>query len=174
MHQQPAVKGGVRDQRWPGTLMGIGIFVAIGSMLGVVPWTLAPPGHLFRLFLALCFAGNLLGYGRSGLRLGMERLEWFLFNLLAVGPLLMSGLLWLNYLAHGPVRTTDHDVRAAEHVNGFLTYTFRDDFLQEYPWARRSHRDAYPIVGDRVHVSIAEGLLGVPVVVRKEPFVSGP
>ncbi|MEZ4757326.1 MAG: hypothetical protein R2817_10910 [Flavobacteriales bacterium] len=172
-HQQRGVKGGVRDQRWPGTLMGIGIFVGLGSMVTVVPWTLIDPGLLFRIFLVLAFGGNLLGYGRAGLRLGMERLEWFLFNLLAVGPLLLSALLWLNYLGHGPEVVTDHDVLEVQEVNGFLVYTYRDDFLKEHDLARWSHRDSYPIVGNSMHISLAAGLLGVPVVVRKEPFVSG-
>ncbi|HOZ39728.1 MAG: hypothetical protein IPO05_08320 [Flavobacteriales bacterium] len=167
------MKGIVKDQRWPSTLMGLGIFVGLGSMVTVVPWTLIAPGLLFRIFLILCFAGNLFGYARSGLRLGMERLEWFLFNLLAVGPIVMSLLLWLNYLGHGPEVVTDHDVLEVREVNGFLVYTYRDDFLREHHLARWSHRDSYPIVGNRMHISLAAGLLGVPVVVRKQPFVSG-
>ena len=103
----------------------------------------------------------------------MERLEWFLFNLLAVGPIVMSLLLWLNYLGHGPEVVTDHDVLEVREVNGFLVYTYRDDFLREHHLARWSHRDSYPIVGNRMHISLAAGLLGVPVVVRKQPFVSG-
>ena len=172
-HQHRAVKGRVLDQQWPGTLMGLGIFVALGTLVTVVPWTLLDPDVLFRVFLGFCFGGNIIGYARSGLRLGMERLEWFLFNLLAVGPILMSLLLWTNYLGHGPVQVTDHDVRKVEQVNGVLFYQFRDDFLAEHPFARASHRDSYPIVGDRIHVSLADGLFGIPVVVRKEPFVSG-
>jgi len=173
-HQHRAVKGRVRDQQWPGTLMGLGIFVALGTLFTVVPWTLMDPDVLFRVFLGFCFGGNIIGYARSGLRLGMERLEWFLFNLLAVGPILTSLLLWTNYLGHGPVQVTDHDVRKVEQVNGVLFYEFRDDLLAAYPFARASHRDSYAIVGDRIHVSLADGLFGIPVVVRKEPFVSGP
>jgi hypothetical protein len=167
------VKGFVRDQRWPGTLMVCGIFILLGSMVSVVPWTLIDPGLLFRIFLVMAFGGNLLGYARAGLRLGMERLEWFLFNLLAVGPILLSALLWLNYLGHGPEVVTDHEVLEVRQVNGFLVYTYRDDFLKEHDLARWSHRDSYPIVGNSMHISLASGLLGVPVVVRKEPFVSG-
>jgi hypothetical protein len=40
----------------------------------------------------------------------MERLEWFLFNLLAVGPFVLSFLLWLNLLVHGEERTVHHRV----------------------------------------------------------------
>src|SRR6185369_13136764 len=97
-HQQRVVKGRVREQYWPGTVMGLGIFIALGSLFTVAPWTEIQPDLLLRVFLVLCFGGNLLPYLRSGLWLGMERLEWFLFNLLAVGPIGTSLLLWANFL----------------------------------------------------------------------------
>lgn len=169
--QQRQVKGGVKEHYWPGTLMGLGIFVALGSVFTVVPWTLVDPGKLFRFFLLLCFLGTVPPYMVSGWRFGMERLEWFLFNVLAAGPLLTSGLLWLNFLVHGPVTTTDHVVDEVEEVGGVLYYQFKDDFLDDFPLARSSYRDWHPIVGNAVHVTMADGLFGVPVVVRKEPFV---
>jgi hypothetical protein len=165
------VKGGVKEHYWPGTLMGLGIFVGLGSVFTVVPWTLVDPGKLFRFFLLLCFVGTVPPYVVSGWRFGMERLEWFLFNILAVGPLVTSALLWLNFLAHGPVTTTDHVVDEVEEVGGVLYYRFKDGFLEEHTLARSIYRDWHPIVGNAVHVSTADGLFGVPVVVRKEPFV---
>ena len=171
VHQQRNVKGKVREQYWPGTLMGFGIFVALGSMFTVATWTLIEPMLLLRIFLVLCFAGNLLPYLRSGLWLGMERLEWFLFNLLAVGPLGTSTLLWLNFLVHGPERTTEHVVLRAEMGNTMLTYDFTDGYLDAFRFARTTYRDWFPITGNAVRVTEAEGVLGVGVVVRKEPFV---
>ncbi len=168
------MKGGGREVYWPGTLMALGIFTALGSLYSVVPWTLIAPDHLFRVFLLLCFMGNLLPVGSVTKRWGMERLEWFLFNLLAVGPLLTSLLLWLNFLGHGPVTTTEHGVAEVEASGTTLYYRFTDDFLADHPFARATYRDWYPIVGDRVRVDLADGLFGVPVVVRKEPFVSAP
>ncbi|MFZ1694667.1 MAG: hypothetical protein WAT74_15830, partial [Flavobacteriales bacterium] len=105
-HAQPQV----RDRRWPGTLMAIGVFVGLLSALTVVPWTLIEHGLLLRFFIGLCFVGNLLPYARSGLRMGMERLEWFLFNLLAIGPLVTCLLLWVNYIFHGSAATSTHAV----------------------------------------------------------------
>jgi len=173
-HQQPQVKGGGREVYWPGTLMALGIFVALGSLYTVAPWTLIAPDHLFRGLLLFCFVGNLWPAGAGGLRWGMERLEWFLFNLLAVGPLLTSLLLWLNFTGHGPVTTTEHGVAEVEASGTTLYYRFTDDFLADHPFARATYRDWYPIVGDRMRVSTADGLFGVPVVVLKEPFVSAP
>lgn len=163
----------VRERYWPSTLMGLGVFVALLSGLTVLPWTLIDPMLIVRFFVGLCFLGNLLPYAHSGLRLGMERLEWFLFNLLAIGPLGTSALLWLNFIGHGPVSVTDHLVKDVIIEGTMLTYTFKDDFLHDHPLARATYRDWYPIVGNAVEVSVAQGLLGVPVVVRKEPHVRG-
>lgn len=93
-----------RDQSWPGTLMVLGIFMLIVSFWWVGTRTLVTYMELGRWFALFAFAGNVLPYKLGGLRLGMERLEWFLFNLLAVGPFIFSSLLWLNLLAHGPER----------------------------------------------------------------------
>lgn len=153
--------------------MGLGVFIALLSALTVVPWTVIEPQVIGRFFVGLCFVGNLLPYAHSGLRLGMERLEWFLFNLLAIGPIGTSLLLWLNFLGHGQVNVTDHVVKDVVVEGTLLTYTFRDDFLNDYSLARATYRDWYPIVGNAVEVSLATGLLGVPVVVRKEPHVLG-
>lgn len=173
MHQQRVVKGRVREQYWPGTLMGFGIFIALGSLFTVATWTLLDPMMLLRIFLVLCFAGNLLPYLRSGLWLGMARLEWFLFNLLAVGPIGTSALLWLNFLAHGPTVTTEHVVQRVESDRNVTTYHFVDHHLDEFWFARSTYRDWFPIVGNGVRITEADGLLGVRVVVEKEPIVIG-
>ncbi len=163
----------MREQYWPGTLMGAGVFVALGSLFTVATWTLVDPYLLLRAFVVLCFAGNLLPYLRSGLWLGMERLEWFLFNLLAVGPLLTSALLWANFLLHGAPVTTQHVVARVDSGATVFTYHFRDGFLDTYPFARSTYRDWYPIVGNAMEITVAEGVLGLPVVLRKEPMVVG-
>jgi len=172
-HQQPKVKGMAREQYWPSTLMGLGIFVGLFSFFTVVHWTLIAPDLLFRIFLVLCFAGNLLPYMRSGLWLGMERLEWFLFNLLAVGPLGTSLLLWLNFLGHGPITVSDHSVAFADAGRTMITYHFVDGHLEEFPFARAVYRDLGDVVGSTIRVTEAEGLLGVRVVLRKEAVVAG-
>lgn len=172
-HQQRGVKGGVRERYWPGTLMGLSIFIVLPTLFTVATWTLMDPMLLLRVLVVLCFAGNLLPYLHSGLWLGMERLEWFLFNLIAVGPLSTCLLLWLNFLFHGPETTTVHGVLRVETDATLCTYHFVDAHLHDFPFARSTYRDWFPIVGDQVRTTEAIGLFGVPVLVSKEPFVSG-
>ncbi len=96
--------GPVRERFWPGNLMALGIFVVLVSFWWAGMRTLITFMLLSKVFAALAFAGNLIPYAWSGARLGMERFEWFLFNLLAVGPLVFSALLWINYFVTGPDR----------------------------------------------------------------------
>lgn len=169
-HQHHEVKGRVRDQRWPGTLMAVGVFSAIVSMVSVVPWTLVDAGLLFRGLLFLCFAGNLVPYLRTGLALGMERLEWFLFNLLAVGPLGMGLLLWANFLLHGPVTVTEHKVGSTSIRGGFLYYELADGFLSDHPYALVVPWSQATEIGSHLRMTTATGLFGMPVLVRKEAY----
>jgi hypothetical protein len=99
--QQPPVDG-VRDQSWPGTAMALGVVVWVLCFWLLGSRTLIGYLDLFRWFALFAFAGDLIPYRRSGLKLGMDRLEWFLFNLLAVGPMLFALFLGLNMLFHGP------------------------------------------------------------------------
>jgi hypothetical protein len=92
---------GVRDQSWPGTAMALGVVVWVLCFWFLGSRTLIGYLDLFRWFALFAFAGDLLPYRRSGLKLGMDRLEWFLFNLLAVGPMLFALFLGLNMLFHG-------------------------------------------------------------------------
>jgi hypothetical protein len=162
----------VRDRSWPGSLMALGVFTALVSALTVVPWTLIAHSVLLRFFIGLCFVGNLLPYARSGLRMGMERLEWFLFNLLAIGPLVTCALLWANYIGHGPAAISTHAVVEVENHRTYLTYTFVDGFLNDHWMARSIYRDLPDAHGHVQEVSIARGLLGVEVVVQKRPVVN--
>lgn len=166
-HQQGTVHG-VREQTWPGTVMGIGLFIGLFSLFTVAPWTLIDAALLFRVFLVLCFAGNLLPYLRSGLWLGMERLEWFLFNLLSVGPIGMSVLLWVNFLFHGTPISTTHDVGTVDNSGTLITYNFKDGYLNDFPFARSTYKDVVGPVGRKIKVKEAPGLLGYGVILNKE------
>jgi hypothetical protein len=153
--------------------MGVGLFLAIGSFFTVAHWTLLLPPTLLRILFLCCFIGNLAPYRTSGLRLGMERLEWFMFNLLAVGPITTSLVLWVNFLGHGPPSHSDHRVSHVEASRTLIVYHFADGYLADYPLARSIYRDAGDLIGNHVRITRADGLFGMPVVLRKEPVLPG-
>lgn len=109
-------RGVVKDQHWPGTLMAFGVIVFLVTLWLALSTVYLGVVQLLQWFALFAFAGNLLPYVRSGLSLGMERFEWFLFNLLAVGPFLWGGVLVLNLAFHGPERVYVLPVRGLDPV----------------------------------------------------------
>ena len=83
--------------------MLIGLFAMIIAFWWVAASVLVSYWIIGRLFCAFAFAGN-LAYGAWTRRvLGMSRSYWFMFNLLAIGPLLFCLFFGLNALfATGP------------------------------------------------------------------------
>jgi hypothetical protein len=106
----------VKEQKWPGTVMAIGLFVSLFTVLWLGRRTFVDALSLVRVMAMCCVAGTLIPYAHSGLRLGMEKLEWFLFNVVAIGPLCVSFLLVLNHYIHGPVRWTEGRIGRTVHV----------------------------------------------------------
>lgn len=172
MHQQRPVKGGEKDRNWPGTLMAIGVFFTIANVFTVMRWTLIEPATLLRGLALLCFIGGMVPYRMAAYRWGMARLEWFLFNLLAVGPLLMGVLLWTNFLFRGPLTTSDHRIAEMEGGGAFRKHTFTDGLWADYPLARLLTREQSEAMGFDVRITTADGLLGVPVVVEIAPITA--
>lgn len=172
-HQHTAVDASARDQSWPGTLMVFGIFVVVISFWWVGTRTLVSYMELARWFALFAFVGNLLPYKRVGLRMGMERLEWFLFNLLAVGPFVFSGLLWLNLLVHGPqqfaIIHSDVSLELVRNywmVNGELPPS---EPLHLRPGEEPDPSEQYGSVGGHV-IGTARGLLGYEVIATYEAY----
>lgn len=145
-----------------------GILILVASFWTVGEVTLVAYGALFRWFAFLAFVGNLVPYDSSGLRLGMERLEWFLFNLLAVGPLVLSACMWLNYMCHGPEQFhVSRDVeRKVEVKRHWIAY----NELPGRPWSA-SGANADP--GGRIF-GVATGCLGYPVITGPVDVISDP
>ncbi|MDX9752256.1 MAG: hypothetical protein RBT71_14355 [Flavobacteriales bacterium] len=164
------MNGGEKDRSWPGTLMAVGVVLTVVNVFTVARWTLVRPDELLRALALLCFVGNLLPYRAVAGRLGMARLEWFLFNLLAVGPLLMGLLLWANLLFHGRPAATVHRIDEVGPGAGFHMHTFADGLWEAYPLARLLPREQAGRPGHELRIATANGLLGVPVVVDVAPL----
>lgn len=116
MRQQPPVEDGVKEQTWPGTFMALGFFVSLFTVIWMWSRTFISGDFLLRWLALFSAIGCLLPYARSGLRMGMERLEWFFFNLVGVGPLMLSAFLTINHWVHGPVRFSEQQIRYAAEV----------------------------------------------------------
>lgn len=82
--------------------MALGIFFGLFTLIWLGGRTFVPPLVIFRFLALLCVAGTLMPYIWTGLRFGMARLEWFLFNVLFIGPVVTSALVLLNHFVHDP------------------------------------------------------------------------
>jgi hypothetical protein len=120
--EQPRVDGRLfqgptlKERFWPGTLMAFGVIAALITFWGGVFMIYISITDLLRWFALFAFAGNVLPYKRTGLRFGMARLEWFLFNVLAIGPFLFALFVWLNVFVHGPKELFHVKGRASDPV----------------------------------------------------------
>lgn len=154
-------RGVVKDQHWPGTLMALGVIaflVTLWLSLSVVYLSVV---GLLQWFALFAFAGNLLPYVRSGLSLGMERFEWFLFNLLAIGPFLWCAMLVLNLTVHGPERVFVLPARGMDPVRYWRDHdarpTMREISMEEAMGGAYGYGG---INGTHALTGVAEGCLG--------------
>ncbi|MBK7295785.1 MAG: hypothetical protein IPI91_03570 [Flavobacteriales bacterium] len=54
-------------------------------------------------------------------------------------------------------------------TNGTLiTYNFKDNYLEGFPFARSTYKDLVGPVGRTIEITEAQGLFGYPVVLKKE------
>jgi hypothetical protein len=164
-HQQVRVEGMAKEQNWPGTLMALGIFAAVFSFWLAGSFTFITYSELGRWFALFAFAGNLIPFRASGLRMGMERLEWFLFNLLAVGPFLFSFCLWLNMGVHGPER---YMLVRADPEFDVRRYWLEHDELPAHTVLENSAEQDGLIPPDGQILGIAKGCLGYEVITTWE------
>ena len=100
--QQRTVDAGPPEPQWPSTMMAVGVLTLIVLFWTVGQRTLISFTELFRWLALFAFAGNLLPRRWVVKRFGMDRLDLFWLNLLAVGPMLFCGCLMLNFFVHGP------------------------------------------------------------------------
>lgn len=84
------------------TLMAVGVLLLVIVFWLIGTRTLISFNAMFRWFALFAFIGNLLPTKWVAKRFRMDRLEWLWFNLLAVGPLVFSTCLSLNFFIHGP------------------------------------------------------------------------
>lgn len=156
-----------RNERgtWAQSLMVLGIFAALFTFYSVCQLTLLSVVDLFRLFFFMCFVLLLIPHRYTRKRLGMDKLEWFFFNTLAIGPITFCIVMWANFFVHGEVEYRDysryslHRLHSNEHAseltNGWIEFNSALTFLG-------------PSKGTTVRVGKARGIFGIDVVVEKE------
>lgn len=159
-------------------MMAVGVLLFIILFWTVGQLTLIAYTDLFRWFALFSFAGDLLPKRWYAKHFEMDRFEWFWFNLLAVGPMIFSASLLLNFLVHGPERKMlvqagrSFDLHAYWQENRVLPphLPWPADFgsdpeMDRIAIAKAGH-------GDMVY-GLAEGMFGYVVITSVEQVAHG-
>jgi hypothetical protein len=159
--------------------MLIGFFGCMLSLPSVGSWTMLSWGYMARGLLFFCVIGLLLFpwrfYQRS---LGINAFETFLFNVMGVGPLLFSLLLWSNFFLHGAVEEETLRIRDREFVgqlfNPVYRYELEGSAYEKMPEYRRFGMERWDRKrlerARKVRYRTAKGLFGVKVMLEREPI----
>ncbi len=137
--------------------MALGIFLWLLAFWFLGSRTLITYTELFRWFALFAFIGNLLPFRKSGQALGMERGEWFFFNLLTVGPVLFTLGLGVNMFFHGKEEV--FVVPQANRMNVHRYWIENDGFPP-----MSSYTLKHGLVPNDMLVGIAPGALGYKVI----------
>lgn len=144
--------------------MAFGVIVWLVAFWFLGSRTLIGYSELFRWFALFAFAGNLVPYRFSGLKLGMERGEWFFFNLLAVGPFLFAIGLGTNYFVHSTPESFAVPHRQVPDVHRYWIETGNLPQMKPINEGSRSDHIGW------VEIGIANGIFGYPVITTISPI----
>lgn len=149
-----------------GILFGIFTFVFIGMA------TFVSKIFLSKILAFFCFAGLLLPMKFYKNWFSLSKIEAVLFNVLAVGPVICSVLLWLNFL----IRTGESEqtfnivsskITSAENFDNIdVVFTLENNAYEEYPEFRTvplEKGDLQKAKAQKLKIKMADGLLGYKV-----------
>lgn len=166
-----------KNWHWAYTVMLAGLFLGIFSLAFAGGKTLVSFAFLSRLLAFCCLAGLLIPMRLYSRWLGMNKLASFLFNVMGIGPLLCSILLWLNFFITADTRQETHRITQAKLVtavyfdNAGVVFTLEGDAYKENEEFRRigiTLENAQLIYGKTLRITTAEGLLGYRVLLEIE------
>lgn len=159
----------VKERLWPHYMMALGVIITLAVMLWVGKLTLVPLDLLLRSLALCCVVLLLVPFRFTAYRLGMERLEWVLFNVLGLGPLVFSGLLLLNFLWHDAPDCAMHTIEHSSQTSLFYRVELEDGGFSAFPGAREFNASDGSLVRARtLRICTARGALGPAVVVERE------
>jgi hypothetical protein len=168
--EPPHDEGGHRsvDRKWGGFVMAAGIIVMLAALLLLGKLTLVPLLHLLRALALCCVLLLLIPFRFTAHRLGLERLEWVLLNVLGIGPLVFSTGLALNFLVHGEERCATHGIVGATFSELFYRVELEGGHFSAFPGAREFQTDITEQTDARsMRICTARGLFGADVVTER-------
>lgn len=160
------------DWHWSYTVILFGIFIGFFTLFYVGKVTLIEWESLLKIYLFLALLPLLVPYKFHRTWFKIERLEMVLFHVLGMGPLVLSVLLWANYMFHTNTQELNVPIEQVKSVGsgispGDVELVFSDGTFAEYPGLRiYDHIEVGPDIFDAesAHYSVSRGILGYDVV----------
>ncbi len=173
------VEEGERPWHWTRTLMLLGFFACMLTLPSAGSCTVVSWTFMARTLTLFCILGLILFPWRFYQRaLGINAFETFLFNVMGVGPMLFSLLLWSNFLIHGPVKEEVVRVQEREFVGQMLNpvykYELEGGLYEDMPEFRRftvsPSNNEMLREARKVEFRTARGLWGYRVILGRKPL----
>lgn len=166
------------DWHYAYTLMLIGLFFCIFTLAYAGHLTMVTAKDLSKFLVACCVIGMLIPWKYYRDRMQLENLEIFLFNLLGVGPILCSLMIWSNFLFHSNpqkkiLQIEDQEILRDELPRMIVVYHLKDGIMNEFEEFRRfdlNQTNLKLLNADGMILETAEGGLGFGVVLENTPI----
>lgn len=159
--------------------MLVGFFGCMATLPSAGSWTLVSWTFMARSIALFCILGLVLFPWRIYQRLiGINAFETFLFNVMGIGPLIFSLLLWSNFLLHGPAKEEVLTIEDREFVGQMLNpvhcYELEGGVYRDMPEFRRfktnPSNEGLLEKAQKVKFRTAKGLWGYRVMLERKPL----
>lgn len=162
---------------WSVITMLFGLFLGIFTFTFIGSATVVSKIFLSKVLAFFCFAGLLIPFRFYKKWFRMNSVEIVLFNLLAIGPLITSFLLWINFLVRTPEQeetfvVVSSGISTAEHYDDIhVIFTLENNAYEDYPEFRRvvlEKGELKKAEAETLKIKMAEGILGYKVFLGNE------
>jgi hypothetical protein len=163
------------DWNWTLTVMLLGLFIGLFSILYVGGKTMIEKLVLLRIFLFCSLFWFVVPIKYYCMWFKITTVNVFMLGIMGLGPLLVSFLLWTNY-AFGtfnpPIQVKVVDYFQVYGAFSSVLFVLENDFLDEFPEMRRFEiYQGDRIIGAKsIQYEMVDGLYGYPVVHNKTPI----
>lgn len=168
---------GENNFHWSIALMFIGMIFGIFTFVFIGMATFVSKIFLSKILAFFCFTGLLLPMKFFKHWFGMSKVEALLFNIMAVGPIICSVLLWLNFLirmgvSEETLNITSANITSAQNFDNIdVIFTLENSAYEEYQEFRTlplEKGDLQKAKAKKLKIKTADGLLGYKIFLGNE------
>lgn len=161
-----------KDWHWTYGFNILGMFTGLFTFAFAWPSLMVKGFFILRLVLLCCFIGLLIPFRLYKEKIGIEKLEIILFNILGIGPVLFCLIIWSSILISPTDKVAQFKVgkklfATAGLSSGEVLFQLQDSAYKELPHIRSF--DIYwhgkqILKAESLEYQTSKGIFGIPVV----------